>query len=99
MPIIGFLLMIIVTALLLKLPICHKGQLNWIDAFFEAASVVSATGSNVVEVAEKFTWVGQLVMMVAMEVGAVGFMMFFSVLLKKCLIIFPNIFKFFYPYT
>ncbi len=80
MPIIGFLLMIIVTALLLKLPICHKGQLNWIDAFFEAASVVSATGSNVVEVAEKFTWVGQLVMMVAMEVGAVGFMMFFSVL-------------------
>lgn len=80
MPIIGFLLMILLTTLILKLPICHKSELTSIDALFEAASMVTATGSNVVDVPQKFTWFGQFIMLLAMEIGAIGFMVFFSLL-------------------
>lgn len=80
MPIIGFALMILVTALLLKLPICHKINISFIDAVFESASMVTATGSTVVDISQEFTFVGQLVMLIAMEIGAIGFMIFFSLL-------------------
>lgn len=80
MPIVGFLLMILVTALILELPICHKTNLSLIDAIFESASMVTATGSTVVDISQEFTFVGQLVMLIAMEIGAIGFMIFFSLL-------------------
>ena len=80
MPIIGFLLMILVTALLLKLPICSKINMSFIDAVFESASMVTATGSTVVDISQEFTFVGQLIMLIAMEIGAIGFMIFFSLL-------------------
>ena len=80
MPIIGFLGMILITACILKLPICHKDNLSIIDALFESTSMVTATGSTVVDISQKFTWFGQFVLLLAMEIGAIGFMVFFSLL-------------------
>lgn len=80
MPIIGFFLMILVTALLLKLPLCHKTNMSFVDAVFESASMVTATGSTVFDISQEFTFMGQLIMLIAMEIGAVGFMIFFSLL-------------------
>lgn len=80
MPVIGFLLMIFITALCLKLSICQKNKMSYMDAFFESTSMVTATGSNVVNVPEQFTFVGQLVLLIAMQIGAIGFMLFFSLL-------------------
>ncbi len=80
MPIVGFLFMILITAIILKLPVCHKDKLDWMDSFFESASMVTATGSSVVDISQKFTWFGQFVLLLAMEIGAIGFMVFFSLL-------------------
>ena len=80
MPIVGFLLLILIITILLKLPICNKTSLSYIDAIFEATSNVTATGSNVTDVSEQFTFLGQLVILFAMEIGAIGFMLFFSLL-------------------
>ena len=79
-PILGFCLMILVTSVLLELPVSRNSNLNKIDSVFEAASVITATGSTVVNVSENFSFIGQLVMLIAMEVGAIGFMLFFSML-------------------
>lgn len=57
LPIIGFLLMILITAGCLKLPMSHKNGISYIDVLFEAASMITATGSNVVNISEQFTWV------------------------------------------
>ena len=67
-PIFGFLAMILVTTLLLKFPICNQQNISYIDAFFEAASMITATGSNVVTLSDQFTFLGQLVCLVAMQV-------------------------------
>ncbi len=79
-PIFGFLAMILVTTLLLKLPMCNQQNISYIDAFFEAASMITATGSNVVILPEQFTLMGQFVCLVAMQIGAIGFMLFFSLI-------------------
>lgn len=79
-PIIAFLVIICVITLLLKLPICNKRSISYIDALFEAASNVTATGSNVVDISQQFTFVGQLVLLFAMQIGAIGFMLFFSIM-------------------
>ena len=79
-PIFGFLLMILITSLLLKLPICNKQNIYYIDALFEATSAISATGSNVIDISTQFTFLGQLIILLAMQIGAIGFMLFFSIL-------------------
>lgn len=79
-PIIGFLLTILITALIFELPICRNKEITYIDSLYEATSLVTATGSNVVNISNDFSFLGQLIMLIAMQVGAIGFMIFFSIL-------------------
>lgn len=79
-PILGFLLTILFTALIFELPFCKNRDLTYLDALYEATSLVTATGSNVVNISTDFTFWGQLVMLFAMQIGAIGFMIFFSIL-------------------
>ena len=80
LPIVGFLGMILITAMLLKLPICNHKAISSMDALFEASSAVTATGSSVKDLSTQFTFWGQLILLISMQIGAVGFMMFFSLL-------------------
>ncbi len=79
-PIFGFLAMIVVTTILLKFPICNNAKISIIDAFFEATSMITATGSTVVDFSKQFTFLGQFICLLAMQIGAIGFMLFFSLL-------------------
>ena len=79
-PIIGFCLIIFMTSGLLNLSICNKQNIPYIDTLYEAASAVSATGCTIVDLSKQYTFWGQLILFVAMEVGAIGFMLFFSLL-------------------
>ena len=79
-PIIGFLLTIFIISIIFELPFCRTKEIKFIDLLYEATSLVTATGSNVVNISKNFTFVGQLVMLFAMQVGAIGFMIFFSIL-------------------
>lgn len=73
---LGFLSFIVVGTLLLKLPIAHHGELSWLNALFTSTSAVTITGLSVVNVGEAYTTFGQIVIMLLLQVGGLGFMTF-----------------------
>ena len=50
---LGFLALIIIGTLLLKLPFAHHGDLSWLNAVFTSTSAVTITGLSVVNVGEE----------------------------------------------
>lgn len=75
---IGFLGIIILGALLLLLPIStYPGQrLSILDALFESTSAVCVTGLVVTDTATTFTMFGEIVLLVLIQTGGLGFMTF-----------------------
>ena len=73
---LGFLSFIIIGTLLLKLPFAHHGELTWINALFTATSAVTITGLSVVNIGDSFTTFGQVVVMLLIQCGGLGFMTF-----------------------
>ncbi|MFD2702575.1 TrkH family potassium uptake protein [Paenibacillus shunpengii] len=72
----GILAIIAVGTILLMLPIANEnGQaLNFVDALFTATSAACVTGLIVVDVGTTFTLFGEIVIMVLMQLGGLGFM-------------------------
>ncbi|SFX54766.1 trk system potassium uptake protein TrkH [Thermoactinomyces sp. DSM 45891] len=84
----GFFLIIFMGSFLLTLPLATKdGQgLAWIDSLFTATSATCVTGLVVVDTGDTFTLFGQMVILILILVGGLGFMTFatfFAVLLGK----------------
>jgi len=75
---IGFLGIILIGALLLMLPIStYPGQrLSIINALFESTSAVCVTGLVVTDTATTFTIFGEIVLLVLIQLGGLGFMTF-----------------------
>jgi trk system potassium uptake protein TrkH len=75
---LGFLCLIGLGTLLLMLPFATKDRhhLSFIDALFEATSAVCVTGLVVVDTETTFTLFGQIVLIVLIQVGGLGFMTF-----------------------
>lgn len=73
---LGFLALIILGTLLLKLPVSHHGDLPWLHAMFTATSAVTITGLSVVNVGEAYTVFGKVVIMFLLQCGGLGFMTF-----------------------
>ncbi|WP_223067935.1 TrkH family potassium uptake protein [Paenibacillus caui] len=73
---IGFLIMIVIGALLLTLPISTRPgkHISFLDALFEATSAVCVTGLVVTDTGTTFTPFGQVVIMSLIQVGGLGFM-------------------------
>ncbi len=85
---IGFILVILVGALLLSLPIstADGNRLSFINALFTATSAVCVTGLVVVDTGTVFSVFGQIVILVLIQIGGLGFMTFatfFAILLGK----------------
>nr|WP_233530959.1 TrkH family potassium uptake protein [Paenibacillus alkalitolerans] len=85
---LGFLIIILTGTLLLMLPVStHPGyRLSFIDALFEATSAVCVTGLVVVDTGSAFTVFGQVVLLMLISIGGLGFMTFgimIAVLLGK----------------
>ena len=79
---ISFLVLIAVSAALLKLPAATPpGQpIGWIDAVFTATSSVCVTGLVVRDTASGFTGFGQAVIAASIQLGGLGVMIFGSTL-------------------
>ncbi|RXJ70347.1 potassium transporter [Halarcobacter ebronensis] len=71
---IGYLLMIFLGGIVLALPICHKGDLSFIDSIFTAASAACVTGLSVTSTSENFTLLGDLIILVLIQMGGIGYM-------------------------
>ena len=72
---ISFVALILTGTLLLHLPIIHKSgePLRWIDALFMATTSVCVTGLTTVSLSD-FTWFGQLVITILIQLGGLGIM-------------------------
>ncbi len=71
----GFLSVIVIGSMLLRLPQAHEGAgINYIDAFFTATSAVCVTGLVVVDTGTFFSPFGQAVIMILIFIGSLGFM-------------------------
>ncbi len=76
---ISFLTIIITGALLLMLPAAHRGkELSFTDAVFTATSATCVTGLIVQDTGGDFTRLGQSVILVLIQVGGLGIMIFGS---------------------
>ncbi len=85
---LGFLIIILIGAVLLSLPVCSaEGDItNFVDCLFTAASAVCITGLTTVTTAQHWSLAGQIVILVLIQIGGLGFMTFVSfvfLVLKK----------------
>ena len=73
---LGFLLVILLGAALLRLPIASRDRIPipWIDAIFTASSATCVTGLIVYDTYTQFTLFGQTVILLLIQVGGLGFM-------------------------
>ena len=73
---LGFLGVILLGTLALMLPVAtvDKQGLHWLDALFTATSAVCVTGLVVVDTGSMLTRVGQMVILVLVQIGGLGFM-------------------------
>jgi trk system potassium uptake protein len=71
---LGYILIIFFGAIILSLPICHIGQLKFIDALFTAASATSVTGLIVTSTSENFTFLGEFIILSLIQMGGIGYM-------------------------
>jgi len=70
--ILMFVGVILTGTFLLMLPWAHKQPLSFVDALFTAASATCVTGLMTVNVAETFTTFGHVVIMLLIQLGAIG---------------------------
>lgn len=70
----GFLIIILIGTVLLKLPRCTVGGISWVDSLFVSTSAVCVTGLTPVDVSTTFTLGGQLVIMLLIQIGGLGVM-------------------------
>ena len=81
--VLGILIIILVGAILLKLPISNKKPINFIDSLFVSTTSVCVTGLTTVVVAEQFTIFGQLVIMCLIQIGGLRINGFFSFIINN----------------
>lgn len=70
----GFLALMGLGTVLLKLPVSTEAGISWMDAFFVSVSCGSVTGLSTVTIPATFTPFGQVVMMVLVQLGGLGIM-------------------------
>ena len=85
---VGFVVIILTGALLLMLPAANKSGefLPFLDALFTATSATCVTGLVVYDTWSQFTIFGQLVILILIQIGGLGFMtiaILFSMVLGK----------------
>lgn len=73
---LGFLSFIILGTVLLKLPTATTAPISWMDAGFTATSAVTITGLSVVDIGTTYTTFGQLLILLLIQCGGLGFMTF-----------------------
>jgi trk system potassium uptake protein len=73
--VLGFAALIAIGTFLLSLPIATAdGQpLHWLDALFTATSALCVTGLTVVDTGTRFSLFGQIVILIMLQTGGVGF--------------------------
>lgn len=78
--VLSFIIVIFSGTLLLLLPFSRTKELSFIDTLFTAASATCVTGLTVVDVGKTFTLFGQFVILLCIQIGGLGLMLFSSLI-------------------
>jgi trk system potassium uptake protein TrkH len=70
----GLALLVVIGTLLLLLPAAATRPLTVVEALFTATSALSVTGLSLITPATDLTLVGQVILMILIQIGGVGFM-------------------------
>lgn len=73
---LGFMLLIAIGSVLLKLPIATNNETSWLQSIFTATSAVTVTGLVVLDTGTHFTLFGQIIIALLIQAGGLGFMTF-----------------------
>jgi trk system potassium uptake protein len=78
--ILGYLIFGFTGAILLMLPVSSAGDesLGIVDAIFTSISALSGTGLIVVDTATYFSFFGKAVILILIQIGNIGYMLFFA---------------------
>ena len=69
---LGFIVIILIGAMILKLPISNNGKdIKFIDAFFTSTSAVCVTGLVTKVPAQQFSTFGQAIIMCLIQIGGI----------------------------
>ncbi|MBF0411645.1 MAG: hypothetical protein HQK70_02900 [Desulfamplus sp.] len=76
---VGFILISLIGGILLSLPVssCSGEMTPFTDAVFTASSAVTTTGLIVVDTGSYYSMFGQIVIMILIQIGGLGYMLFF----------------------
>jgi trk system potassium uptake protein TrkH len=72
--VVGFLALMALGTVLLKLPVSTERGISWVDAMFVSVSAGSVTGLSTVDFPVTFTTFGAVVVMVLVQLGGLGIM-------------------------
>lgn len=81
-PILSFAIVVLASFIMLIMPFSRSGNVTPQDAFFTAVSATCVNGLSTVNLAEDYTFVGQLVIAITTEIGAIGFITFIAYILS-----------------
>ena len=72
----GFLLYTFLGALFLSMPFLQKQPTGLLDNLFIATSAISTTGLVTVSIFDSYTWFGQFIIMILIQIGGIGYLTF-----------------------
>ena len=73
--VLGYAFYLILGWFALTLPFCRTGApASWLDLLFTATSAVSTTGLTTVSTADTYTWAGEAVILLLIQLGGLGYM-------------------------
>jgi trk system potassium uptake protein TrkH len=79
--ILSFALLILIGAVLLRMPFASSGsRLSFVDALFTAASAVCVTGLAVIDIGKDLSFAGQVITLLLFQIGGLGIITFSVVL-------------------
>ena len=79
--VLGYLMIIALGAVLLRLPLSTREPIDFLQALFTATSAVCVTGLSVIDISSTFTGFGYWVLIILMQLGGLGIMTVSTVLI------------------
>lgn len=76
--VLGYLMYSIIGCFILSLPICHSKPIALLDNYFTAISAASTTGLATVDIGTQYNLLGQMVILLLVQLGGIGYMTFSS---------------------
>jgi len=79
----GFFFYVLLGTFFLSLPFAQKEYIHLIDNLFNATSAISTTGLATISISDNYTFFGQIIILLLIQIGGIGYMSFSSFVILK----------------